>query len=192
LQHLYKRPLTSRSREGSWIATYDYTRIISIGRHHSCNSPIVTVVIFRNFRKLLLFGLEPGISIFRLLLLCLSSASLHVQPSLPKINQLFRRIFSSTHHIQHSTSSFQQSSSTFRPLTIKMSSSRGASMSPVDATRVHCPKCDQIMLYSTRIAVQCHDSYGYHKSRCVNCLFMEMDDCCFEVSTALLPQPQQY
>jgi hypothetical protein len=146
-------------------------------------------VIFRKFRKLLLFGLEPSISTFRLLLLYLFSASLHVQPSLPKIDPLFRRISSSTHLIQHSTSSFQQLSSTFHPLTIKMCSSRDVSESPVDAVQVHCPKCDQIMLYSTQVAVQCHDYYSYHKSCCVNCLFMEMDDCCFEVNTSLLSRP---
>jgi hypothetical protein len=57
-----------------------------------------------------------------------------------------------------------------------MLSSRPNSKSPGDPVEVICPHYEHLMLHSTQISVQCHDDQGYHKSRCVNCLLMEMDD----------------
>ncbi|KAG9667098.1 hypothetical protein KCU99_g9129, partial [Aureobasidium melanogenum] len=61
-----------------------------------------------------------------------------------------------------------------------------------DTTQVNCPLCDQLMLHSTRITIPCHDGQGYHKSSCVNCLLMEMDDCCFEITEETLTTIDDY
>ncbi|KAH0360959.1 hypothetical protein KCU65_g9063, partial [Aureobasidium melanogenum] len=46
-----------------------------------------------------------------------------------------------------------------------------------------CIDCDEPLLDSKQIVVKCCDSCGHHKSQCVNCLLMELDDCCVEISS---------
>jgi hypothetical protein len=123
------------------------------------------VVVAWKFRKLLPFSLKSSLSMFRLslLLLLLLNASIHVQssspPPPPNINLE-----------QHC---------------VKMSSPRPESDNPVDITHVDCASCDQILLHTGQISAKCHDSQSYHKSCCANFLLMEIDDCYFEVDTAL-------
>ncbi|KAG9745284.1 hypothetical protein KCU73_g7920, partial [Aureobasidium melanogenum] len=45
-----------------------------------------------------------------------------------------------------------------------------------------CIHCDEPLLDSRQIVIKCGDSCGYHKSQCVTCLLMEIDDCCIEIS----------
>jgi hypothetical protein len=85
------------------------------------------------------------------------------------------------HCIQQSPSPSEWLSPTRRP--IKMSKSDN----PVDTAHFNCTSCEQIILYDGQISVQCLDSQGYHRSRCVNYLLMDMDDYCVEVNTVLLP-----
>lgn len=63
-----------------------------------------------------------------------------------------------------------------------------AGNSCLETTQITCPECNQLMCHSTQISVQCHGGQGYHRSCCINCLLMEVDHCCFEVSPALTPE----
>ncbi|KAH0338227.1 hypothetical protein KCU81_g7702, partial [Aureobasidium melanogenum] len=46
-----------------------------------------------------------------------------------------------------------------------------------------CIHCNEPLLDSSQVIVECADSCGHHKSQCVTCLLMEIDDCCIEISS---------
>jgi hypothetical protein len=130
-------------------------------------------VSLSTFRELLLFSLVPSFPIFRVMLFWRVYTSDYLLLTSPILSS----------HTKQAPSVILQASSTVHP--VEISCPRLASEGPVDATQVNCPFCDQLMLHSTQISVQCYDLQGHHKSRCVTCLLMEMDDCCFEVNTAI-------
>jgi len=98
------------------------------------------------------------------------------------IQNLLTTIINSLTRIHHPfiPQSLRQPDKIIIMCTIKTTSDASTSAT---AAEIHCAQCGEPLLHSIGVTLRCGDYTHYcHKSNCVTCLMMEVDDCCFDVS----------